>query len=446
MKKLVFFVILLVAAGGSAWYYFKYAKPVEKPQVMQAAITRGDIVEQVSATGTLEPLRRVDVGSQVSGVVQELFVDFNTIVRQGMVLAKIDPTLLQVQVEIQKANIQRQEGDIANQEVQLEDVRKQLERTRAMFDKGLQNQQQLEQAELSVKTRQAQIDSAKKSLIQARANLQQAELNVEYTTIKSPIDGVVVERKVDRGQTVQASMSTPSFFVLATDLRELKLTAMVDESEIGKIRPGMDVTFQVDAYGQNQFPGKVDAVRLNAMTQNNVVTYPVWINAPNPDLRLRPSMTATVFIHVSNTADAIRIPNEALRFRPTRALYAALGLPVPQDPAVRAVDLAADRLVNPTAPSDIAVDPEAESIDELFAPLPRADARAAVWSWDQANRELVRIPVRVGVSDGTVTELLSGDVDPGDQLVIGVIPPEAPQDRPAQNPLLNPGRRGRGGR
>jgi len=537
MKKLVFFVILLVAAGGSAWYYFKYAKPVEKPQVMQAAITRGDIVEQVSATGTLEPLRRVDVGSQVSGVVQELFVDFNTIVRQGMVLAKIDPTLLQVQVEIQKANIQRQEGDIANQEVQLEDVRKQLERTRAMFDKGLQNQQQLEQAELSVKTRQAQIDSAKKSLIQARANLQQAELNVEYTTIKSPIDGVVVERKVDRGQTVQASMSTPSFFVLATDLRELKLTAMVDESEIGKIRPGMDVTFQVDAYGQNQFPGKVDAVRLNAMTQNNVVTYPVWINVPNPDLRLRPSMTASLKIIVSTAPDVVRVPNTALRFRPNNDIWTALGLTPPTAGQGRAAGPGAagngngkgdERGQTPGAAPGRAggqsagaqpgaavegsggqrqggqrtpgsgmgaqsgmanLTPEqrqqmmerfgraggaggrsgqggrtggrtgrgnaqpapvvpagplnAEKIDEMFAPLQRTETRSPVWTWDEAKKELKSINLRLGVSDGTWTELISGDVQVGQQVVTGIILPQAARTAtPGSNPLMGnqPGR------
>ena len=223
MKRLVAFIVLLIAGGGGAYYYYVYGKPVEKPTVMQAAISQGDIVEAVQASGTLDPVRRVDVGSQVSGQVQELYVDFNSNVTQGMLLAKIDPTLLETQVQIQKANIARQEGDIDNQMVQLEDVKKQLERTRAMFEKGLQNQQQLEQAELAVKMRQAQIDSAKKQLVQAQANLAQAELNVSYTEIRSPIDGVVVDRRVDRGQTVQASMTSPQFFILATDLHTLKL-------------------------------------------------------------------------------------------------------------------------------------------------------------------------------------------------------------------------------
>ena len=207
MKKLVFFVILLAGGGAAAWYYIKYGKPPEKPQVLQTSISKGDIIEQVSATGTLEPLRRVDVGSQVSGTVKEIYVDFNNIVKQGQLLAEIDPSLLQVQVDIQNANIERQKMDIDNQEVQLVDVKRQYERTKVLFDKQLQNQQALEQADLNVKLRQAQIDSAKKQLVQADANLAQAKLNIGYTKIYSPIDGVVVDRKVDKGQTVQASMA-----------------------------------------------------------------------------------------------------------------------------------------------------------------------------------------------------------------------------------------------
>jgi HlyD family secretion protein len=330
MKKLALFIILLAGGGGGAWYYYTYGQPVEKPQVVQMAVSRGDIVEQVSATGQLEPLKRVDVGAQVSGVVKEMYVDYNHIVKQGQLLAEIDPTLLQVQVEIRKATIQRQEGDIANQEVQLEDVKRQLERTRELNAKGLANQQQLEQAELNVKTRTASIDSARKQLIQARADLTQAELNVSYTKIISPIDGVVVDRRVDRGQTVQASLNTPSFFILATPLQNLKLTAGVDEADVGKLRTGMEVTFTVDAYGQTQFRGVVDAVRLNASVQNNVVTYPVWINVPNPDLRLRPSMTANIKIIVNTAPNVVRVPLQATRFRPNADIYRALGLEPPQ--------------------------------------------------------------------------------------------------------------------
>jgi HlyD family secretion protein len=329
MKKLIGFVILLAAAGGGWWYYIKFGQTPEKATVNYASITQGDIVEAVTSTGTLEPERRFDVGSQVSGVVQHIYVDYNDIVRKGQMLAKIDPSLLQTQVEIRKAAIARQESDIASQVVQLEDQRRQRDRVRSLFEKGLQNQQQLEASELSVKTREAQIESAKKSLFQATKDLEQAELNVTYTNIIAPDDGVVVERRVDVGQTVQASMTTPQFFVLAKPLVNLRLTAQVDEAEIGRIRPGMEVRFTVEAYGQKPFTGYVDAVRLNAAVANNVVTYPVWIRVPNPQLELRPSMTASLRIIISTADDVVRVPAAAVRFRPNADIYRGLGLDPP---------------------------------------------------------------------------------------------------------------------
>lgn len=329
MKKLIGFVILLAAAGGGWWYYIKYGQTPEKATVNYAAVTQGDIVEAVQSTGALEPERRFDVGSQVSGVVQAIYVDYNDIVKKGQLLAKIDPSLLQTQVEIRKAAIARQESDIANQVVQLEDQKRQRDRVRSLFEKGLQNQQQMEAADLSVKTREAQIESAKKSLFQATKDLEQAELNVTYTNIIAPDDGVVVERRVDVGQTVQASMTTPQFFVLAKPLVNLRLTAQVDEADIGRIRPGMEVRFEVEAYRGQNFTGYVDAVRLNAQVANNVVTYPVWIRVPNPDLRLRPSMTANLRIVISTADDVIRVPASATRFRPTADIYRGLGLEPP---------------------------------------------------------------------------------------------------------------------
>ncbi len=329
MKKLIGFVVILAAAGGGWWYYIKYGKPPEKPTVNYATVSHGAIVEAVTSTGTLEPLRRFDVGSQVSGTVKEIYADFNSLVKKGDLLAEIDPQLLQVQVDVQAANVERQKGDIASQEVQLEDAKKQFERTKSLFEKGLQNQQQYEAADLAIKTREAQILSSKKQLVQAEANLSSARLNVSYTKIFAPADGVVIERRVDRGQTVQASMTAPSFFVLSTPLTELKLTALVDEAEIGRIRRGMEVRFTVDAYGRREFKGTVDAVRLNASTNNNVVTYPVWITVPNDDLTLRPSLTANLRIVISTADDVTRVPNQALRFRPNAEIYTALGLTPP---------------------------------------------------------------------------------------------------------------------
>jgi HlyD family secretion protein len=330
MKKLVTILIFLAIAGGGAYYYYAYGRVPEKPTIVQAAVSRGDITEAVSATGTLEALRTVQVGSQVSGTVSDLHgVDFNSIVKKDQIIASLDPSLLQVQVDIQKANIDRQQVDIENQKIQLEDAKRTMVRTQEQFDKQLVSAQANEQAILNVKTREASIASSEKMLVQARASLAQAELNVQYCTIKSPIDGVVVNRAVDVGQTVQSSMNVATFFTIATDLTSLKLTAGVDEADIGKIRPNMNVNFTVDSYPNQTFLGTVNAVRLNATTTNNVVTYPVWIDVPNPDLKLRPSMTAQVKIVVQTVSNVIRVPNQGLRFRPTADIYAALGLTAP---------------------------------------------------------------------------------------------------------------------
>jgi HlyD family secretion protein len=558
MKKLVLFLILLAAAGGGTFYYYKYGKTVEKPQVIQATVSRGDIIEVVNATGTLEPMRRVDVGSQVSGVVQEIFVDYNSIVKKGQVLAKIDPTLLEVQVDIQKANIERQKMDIENQKVQLEDLNVQLARTQALFDKQLQNQQQLDAAKLAVKNRQAQIGSAEKQMVQTEANLRQAELNVSYTTIISPIDGVVVERRVDRGQTVQASMNAPTFFSLATDLRTLRLSAGVDEADIGRVEVGQKVMFRVDAYGGQEFEGIVDTVRLNATNSNNVVTYPVWIRVPNPELKLRPAMTAQLRVIIQTAANVVRVPNQALRFRPNSEIYTALGLEPPaagrgrslaseingdpnggsrgadpsqgarggrnrdrtqgaggqggagqaapgqpgqtaqpgQDAQNRqggagfgrqsgmgnltpeqiqafrekygrggggrggdrtgqggqggrggqgAGGRGASAAQNATAPQ---VQLNAEKIDELFEPVQRPEQRATVYTWNPGKTppELKQVNVRLGVTDGTFSELLSGELQVDQQVVTGVIIPQAQRpNQPGQSIFGQPQRGGPGG-
>jgi len=559
MKKLLLAFVILAGGGGYAYYYFVINKPVEKPQVSRAPVTQGDIVEQVSATGQLEPWRRVDVGSQVSGVVQKMHVDFNDIVKEGQILAEIDPTLLQVQVQIQDANIERQKSDIANQRVGLEDLRVQLARAKQLTASGLQNQQQLESAELAVKNREAQIYSAEKSLVSAEANLQQAKLNLSYTKIKSPIDGVVLDRKVDVGQTVQSSMTVASFFVLTAPLQQLRLTAGVDEADIGRVRAGMPVEFLVETYGQQVFHGTVDAVRLNATMANNVVTYPVWIKVDNPDLRLRPSLTASAKIIISRATNVVRIPNQAFRFRPNADIYKALGLEPPapgrgrrlggpgddtngakatppagapgatgqpgaatqqaqaggkdagkgQDARAegqsgRGGDRTAgtgssgrgfgaqsgmanltpeqlqamrDKFGQPggrgggnsrtgrgggqgaggtqgrggggrgNQPAGPPVETkEGEKIDAYFSPVPRAESRNSIWTYEdgQAGQPgvLKEIQVRLGVTDGTFSELVSGDVKLGDQLVTAVVLPRPTTPTMGTNPFGGQPQRG----
>jgi HlyD family secretion protein len=346
---------------------------------VRASVSWGPVTETVKSVGYLEAQRRVNVGSQVSGTVKELYADFNSIVKEGQLLAEIDPSQLEVQVAIQRANIERLGTDIASQEAQLADQRHQFDRTRQLHERGLQTDQQFEAAELALKNRESQIIASKKQLVQAQANLSAAELNLSHTKIYAPIDGVVIMRTVSPGQAVQASMRTPTLFMLCTPLQVLKLTAWVDEANIGRVRPGQEVGFQVGTYGSEMFRGTVDAIRLNAQRLNEIVTYPVWIHVPNDDLRLRPSMTAQVNIYVSQTEEVVLVPNDALRFRPTRAAYLALGGVPPKEDTQRAVDHMGDKVVDPTALRARAVESEAATIDELFAPLPVADSRATVW-------------------------------------------------------------------
>ena len=324
MKKLIYLVVLL-AAGGGGYYYYQSQQAPKVPEFMKVTLSQGDVVEVVQATGTLQASRIVAVGSKVSGVIDELNTDFNQVVRAGQVLAKVNTDLLETQVRIQEANIARQEVDLANQRVQLEDSERSYERTKELFAKQLVTQQALEAAELQVKSRKAQIASAEKSMISAQVNLDQARLNVTEATIKSPIDGVVINRVVDRGQTVVGSQSATKFFDIATDLTTLKLEGGVDEAEIGKVRTGMAVRFTVDAYPNQNFEGRITMVRLNPTTQQNVVTYTTVAEIPNPDLRLRPGMTAQMRIEVSRRDNVVRIPSAALRFRPTNDMWTALG-------------------------------------------------------------------------------------------------------------------------
>ncbi len=334
MKKLITLVIVLGLAGGG-YFYYESQKPPQVPEFMKVTVSEGNVVESVSATGTLKAVRTVPVGSQISGVVEEVYADFNSIVRQGQVLVKIDTSILETQVQIQEANIARQGVELASQRVQLEDLERNLARTKELYEKKLVTQQALEAAELQVKSRVAQIASAEKSMVQTQFQVEQAKKNVEYATVRSPIDGVVISRAVDQGQTVQSSQNVATLFLLATDLTTLKLEGGVDESEIGKVRQGMRVVFTVDAYPNREFEGTITMVQLNPTTQSNVVTYTTVAEVKNNDLSLRTGMTASMRIIVAQKNNVLRIPNAALRFRPTNDMYKVLGQE-PPTPAGRA--------------------------------------------------------------------------------------------------------------
>jgi HlyD family secretion protein len=443
MKKTVMLVVvLLLGAGG--FYYLAYGQPADLPQITQAVVTDGDVIAQIQATGVLEPLRTTLVGSQVSGMVAALYADFNSIVRKDQILAELDRSLLETQVDLQNATYERQLGEIANQEGQLEDATKQLERTQALFERALVTQQQLDQAVLTVKTRMSALESARKQVLTAKANLDQANLNLSYTTIRSPVDGVVISREVDVGQTVQSSANVAQFFTLATDLRRLKLTAHVDEAEIGSVRPGMSVTFTVDGYPGERFGGRVNSVHLNASASSNVVTYPVLIDTENPELKLRPGMTATVRILISTSTNVLRVPNQALRFRPTADMYAALGVTPPTGPQGRGLAGAPAPQAAPGQGSRPAAPPIADEdtgkIDDLFESPPARLTQGRVWIWDELARTLSEVRVTTGASDGIQSQLVSGDLTAGQRVVTGIVLPQTSAQRNTANSAIFGGR------
>lgn len=330
MKKIILTLVVLAAIGGAgAAYYMRQGVP--EPTVTTLELTRGDVAETVQATGTLEAVETVDVGTQVSGVVQELHADFNSIVRKGQVIARLDPSIIQTQIEQARANVTRAEADLERLRVGLADAKRKYEQAKLMWDKQLIPKDQLDTAELNVKTQEAQIRSSEAGLIQSRSQLNTQEVNLGHTVIKAPIDGIVISRSVDQGQTVASSMNAPTLYVLAADLTKMQVVASIDEAEIGRMRPGQPVTFRVDAYPTEQFEGLVQQVRLLPTTVQNVVTYSTVISVPNPELKLKPGMTANVTIEIARRANVLRAPAAALRFRPTTDMFAALKQEVPPE-------------------------------------------------------------------------------------------------------------------
>jgi HlyD family secretion protein len=330
MKKLIILVLVLVAAGAGGWAYM-LRRNTPNPTATTQPLSRGDVVESVGATGTLEAVETVDVGTQVSGVVQALYADFNSIVKKGQLIAKLDPQLIQTQIEQQSANVVRAEAEVERLKVGLADARQKLERAQQMTEKQLIPRTELETAEVNVKAAEAQIKSSEASLIQARAQLNNQKVNLAYTTITAPIDGIIISRNVDQGQTVASSMNAPTLYVIAADLTKMQVIANIDEADVGRMRPGQVVTFRVDAYPTDTFTGAVSQVRLQPAVVQNVVTYSTVITVPNPELKLKPGMTANVTIEVVRRNNVLRIANRALSFRPTNEMFAALNQPVPPE-------------------------------------------------------------------------------------------------------------------
>jgi len=288
----------------------------EATQFTTGTVDRGDVVEVVGATGTLEAVTTVQVGSQVSGTIQSLYADFNSTVKKGQVIARLDPSILQARLGQAEASVLSARANVDRARATVEDARQKYERAKELAATKLIAETDLETAKANHDGAVASLKASQAAESQAVANLNQAKVDLSHTIIDTPIDGVVISRNVDVGQTVAASFQAPVLFVIANDLARMRVNAAVDEADVGRVREGQEVVFHVDAFPDREFKGTVEQVRLNPTTVSNVVSYNTIVAVDNRDLLLRPGMTATVSIVVRKAENALRLPASALRFRP----------------------------------------------------------------------------------------------------------------------------------
>jgi HlyD family secretion protein len=408
MSRRTLLPVALVAAAtisAGAWYSRR-----EDPgaTLTTAAVTRGSIVSAVSSTGTLQPVTTVQVGSQVSGIIESLPADFNAIVRKGQVLARLDQSTFVTSLDQARAGLANAEAEAERLRVAKAAADAALGRAQELAARQLLPAQDLQSAMTGSRTAAAQVVGAEAKVTQARSAVESAQVNLAKTVITSPIDGVVTARNVDVGQTVSASFSAPTLFVIAADLSKMQLSASVDESDVGQVAPGQSVSFHVDAYPWDTFRGRVLQVRLDPATINNVVTYAAIIDAPNPDLTLKPGMTASATIEVARRDNVLRVPAAALRFKPDAAVLARYA-------------------GGASAPSAVG---------------------KTVWVMNGAT--IAPMPVTPGTSDGTYTEIASGTLPEGALVVTRATAAPAsssaaPPSTASNNPLL-PSRPNRPGR
>ena len=375
-------VLAALVAGGVAFRI--KTRPPPPAKYVLGAVAQGDVVETVQATGAVQPLTQVQVGAQVSGRIAKVYVDFNSIVHKGDVLAEIDPTLFGASVEQNRAQMAAAQAQVASAKATLATAQVALDRVQKLHADNLASQADVDAAVGQRDVSLAEVTAAQATIIQTQAALQYARTNLAYTRIYAPIDGVVVSRNIDPGQTVAASFQAPVLFVIAQDLRKMRVLADVDEADVGKLKEGMMAEATVDAFAGEIFRGEVIQVRYNPNTVQGVVTYSAVIDVDNPEMKLRPGMTATVTVRTREAKGVTRVPNSALRYRPTP----------PKGPDGKPI---------PTLPEP---------------PLAKGKARVYVQTDATPGAEKADAKViDVGITDGVNTELRGG-IDPAAKLVV----------------------------
>jgi HlyD family secretion protein len=387
--------LVLLAGGLGYWRYRALHRPMDV-QYKTVRVEKRHIVGKVTASGTLSSIVTVQVGTQVSGRIQKLFADFNSQVTKGQLVAKIDPQLFEAAVQQAQANYLSAKASLVVAQATAANADKTYARVKALKDSNLAAQADLDTAEAGVATSHAQIDAARASLAQELAALHQSQVNLSYTNIISPIDGVVISRSVDVGQTVAASLSAPTLFTVAQDLTKMQVDTNVAEGDVGRLQVGMSTYFTVDSFPGQRFAGKIRQIRNSATTVQNVVTYDAVIDVDNTDLRLRPGMTANVTVVYAERHGALAVSNAALRFRPPPSLAGSAA----------ALDDSPRRARGAPPSSDPAA-PEARTVWVLRGGAPHPAT------------------IHTGLSDGSVTEVVDGDLNDGDPVVVDAVSPDA---------------------
>ncbi len=434
-------IILLVALLMAAAAYIVYSRE-DAPKYLTQSIERGNLRSEVGATGSLTAITTTQVGTQVSGTISKWYADFNGHVKEGQLLAEIEPSLFKAAYDQASANLKTAEADVVNQrasitnaganlekaKIAVRDAKIKLDRAQGMLDSGLLAQSDFDVAKInydssiaSQRAAEAQIDSQKAQLVsseakvaQARASLSTAKVNLDHTKIFAPISGVIVNRAIDVGQTVAASFQTPTLFTIANDLTKMQVFANIDEADVGRFHEGSPAMFSVDAYPGEMFRGRIAQIRLNPTTISNVVTYTAVIQVDNPELKLMPGMTANVTIQVAAVNNVLKIPNAAIRFIPPQT-----------DEEKKAAQTGSAARNGSQQQSAQNVRPQGASGGPGGARRPggmsatRQSAEQKVWLWDEKSQKLKPVAVKLGITDGVFTELVEGPLQEGDRVVVG---------------------------
>jgi HlyD family secretion protein len=491
---LVVFVVLAAAAGGG-WYWYQSQAEAGDVRYRLAKVERGPMASVVVASGTLNAVTTVQVGSQISGQVKDIYADFNTPVKKGQVIARIDPATYELRVNqtradldaaqsavaVARSGLAAQQAEFGRVKITLADAERDLERKQMLVDKKFissaeldkarvvldTTRQQLKAVQAQIQVSEAQVQSALAAVKQRESLLRQAEVDLERTIIRAPVDGTVILRNVDAGQTVAASLQAPVLFTIAQDLRDMQVEAAIDEADVGRLRVGLPASFAVDAFPRRNFSGEIRQIRKSPQNVQNVVSYTVVISAQNPDLALLPGMTANVRIVVENRAAALKVPNAALRWRPPGAADARTPADVPaQQGGGQAMQEFRARMVEELKPSET----QKARIEEIFADSRQKFAKVRDMPKDAERRrqaERIRaetngriaelltpeqrpawerllaesgargqaaagrvyvlaagepkpVDVRLGLSDGSATEVVSGALAEGAEVIVGV--------------------------